>query len=128
MARPARQPVSPPPEFDLYGPIMIAVCRTGARLFRNHVGVADHLSPDGEQRKVRHGLPPGSSDLIGWTADGRFLSIEVKRPGWRSTPAWRASQQAAWLRVVAQSGGVAMVVTSVGEALDGLAMGSAGEF
>lgn len=115
-------------EFSLYGPIQQAVCRTGARLFRNHVGVADHLSPDGDQRRVRHGLPPGSSDLVGWTADGRFLSIEVKRPGWRSTPAWRASPQAAWLRAVAQAGGVAMVVTSVAEALDGLAKGSAGDF
>lgn len=125
MARAARQTAS---EFDLYGPIMLAMSRAGARLFRNHVGVADHLSPDGDQRKVRHGLPPGSSDLIGWTADGRFLSIEVKRPGWRSTPSWRATHQAAWLRAVASSGGVAMVVTSVQEALDGLAMGSAGEF
>ena len=116
------------PEASLYGPITIAVCRTGARLFRNHVGVADHLSPDGDQRKVRHGLPPGSSDLVGWTADGRFLSIEVKRPGWRSTPSWRATHQAAWLRAVAAAGGVAMVVTSVSEALDGLAKGYAGDF
>lgn len=119
---------APQSETALYGPIMLAMSRAGCRLFRNHVGVADHLSADGDQRKVRHGLPPGSSDLVGWTPDGRFLSIEVKRPGWRSTPAWRASPQAAWLRAVAAAGGVAMVVTSVAEALDGLAKGSAGQF
>lgn len=103
-------------EFDLYGPIMRLASSMGARLFRNHVGVADHLGADGEQRRVRHGLPPGSSDLIGWTADGRFLSIEVKRPGWRETPAWRASRQAAWLRAVATSGGCAGVARSLDEA------------
>ena len=130
MARPAARSSTSATrhEADLYGPIMLAMSRAGARLFRNHVGLADHLDADGGQRKVRHGLPPGSSDLIGWTADGRFLSVEVKRTGWRSTPAWRATPQAAWLRAVAQSGGVAMVVTSVADALDGLAKGSAGDF
>ena len=126
MARPAAATTRH--EADLYGPIMLALSRAGARVFRNHVGVADHLDADGSQRKVRHGLPPGSSDLIGWTPDGRFLSVEVKRTGWRSPPAWRATPQAAWLRAVAQSGGVAMVVTSVEQALDGLATGSAGDF
>ena len=88
----------------------------GARLFRNHVGLADHRDPDGGQRRVRHGLAPGSSDLIGWTADGRFLSIEVKRPGWRPAPLWLASRQAAWLRAVASSGGCAGVATSLDDA------------
>lgn len=115
-------------ESGLYGPIMLAMSMAGCRVFRNHVGVAHHIDADGGRRKVRHGLPPGSSDLIGWTQDGRFLAIEVKRPGWRSTPAWRASQQAAWLRAVASAGGVAMVVTSVREAVEGLAVGRAGEF
>lgn len=115
-------------ESALYAPIMLAMSRAGCRVFRNHVGVADHIDADGGRRKVRHGLPPGSSDLIGWTADGRFLSIEVKRPGWRSTPVWRASEQAAWLRAVASAGGVAMVVTSVQEAVEGLARGRGGEF
>ena len=101
-----------PPESALYAPIILAVCKTGARLFRNHVGVAEQRG-----QHVRHGLPKGSSDLIGWTADGRFLAIEVKRPGWRPTPAWRKSPQAAFLAAVTRAGGVAFVARSVEEAV-----------
>lgn len=104
------------PESSLYGPIMIAVSRTGARVFRNHVGVSQH----DEDRTIRHGLPPGSSDLIGWTSDGRFLAIEVKRPSWRPTPKWRASRQAAFLKAVNDAGGVAFVAVSPEHAVEQL--------
>jgi hypothetical protein len=100
-------------EADLYGPILLAASRRGARLFRNHVGVSEHENGN----KVRHGLPKGSADLIGWTADGRFLAVEVKRPGWRPSPKWRASSQAAFIEQVRLAGGVAGVATSVEDAL-----------
>lgn len=105
-------------EAELYGPICLALSRAGHRAFRNHVGVAQHA--DGA-RTVRHGLPPGSSDLIGWTADGRFLAIEVKPPGWRLTPSYERSErgrrQVAFLASVTAAGGVAGFVRSVDEAL-----------
>ena len=100
-------------EADLYGPILIALSRAGHRAFRNHVGVSGHASGN----VVRHGLPAGSSDLIGWTSDGLFLAIEVKRPGWKPTPKWRESRQAAFLRAVTAAGGRAGVATSVTEAM-----------
>lgn len=101
-------------EADLYGPILIALSRAGHRAFRNHVGVSGHASGN----IVRHGLPAGSADLIGWTADGKFLAIEVKKTGWKPTPKWRESRQAAFLRAVEAAGGHAGVATSVDEALD----------
>jgi len=84
------------------------------RLFRNSVGVASIGNPP---RKLRFGLHPGSSDLIGWksliiTPDmvGRriavFLSIEVKRPGQKPKP-----HQKAWLDAVNHHGGIAIVAT-----------------
>ena len=105
------------PESSLYAPIILAVCKTGARVFRNHVGVSEHRGVGTDPRHVRHGLPKGSSDLIGWTSDGRFLAIEVKRPGWRPTPSWRKSPQAAFLAAVTRAGGVAFVARSAEEAV-----------
>ena len=111
------------PESDLYGPRLREASRVGARLFINHVGLSRH-GEGRDQRAVRTGLCPGSSDLIGWTADGRFCAVEVKRPGWRPTPSWRASQQAAFIAAVAAAGGVAGIATSV-EDLRGLLGGPA---
>jgi hypothetical protein len=52
----------------------------------------------------------GSSDLIGITATGRFLAIEVKRPGNKPTP-----EQRAFIAFVRSFGGVAGVCHSVEE-------------
>lgn len=120
-ARPPRP--SAPLEADLYGPIMRAVSEAGARIFRNHVGVSQHRDADGDDRTVRHGLPKGSSDLIGWTADGKFLAIEVKRPGWKPSPKWLQSPQAAFIRAVRAAGGVAFVARSTDEAVRQLTAG-----
>lgn len=75
------------------------------RVWRNNVGV--DLA-----RGVRYGLAVGSGDLIGLSR-GRFISLEVKRPGGR--PSY---DQKAWQRVVRRLGGVAEIVTSTDEALD----------
>jgi len=94
-------------ESDLYGPILLALSRAGARVFRNNVGQARY-----KNHVVRYGLAPGSSDLIGWTPDGRFLALEVKTKRGRLT-----EQQAAFLDAVRAAGGVAACVRSPEEAL-----------
>jgi hypothetical protein len=64
-------------------------------------------------RPTRAGLCVGSSDLIGVVAPlGKFLALEVKRPGEKAT-----EQQQKFLEVVRMAGGIAAVVTSVEEAI-----------
>jgi hypothetical protein len=107
-------------EADLYDPIRLAL--SAARLgivFRNHVGTSTHAAG----MTVRHGLPKGSADLIGWTLPGPlhqgglFLAIEVKRPLWRPQPAWVKDRQAAFLRAIVAAGGVGFVARGPEEAV-----------
>jgi hypothetical protein len=107
-------------EADLYDPIRLALSaqRLGV-VFRNHVGTSTHAAG----MTVRHGLPKGSADLIGWTmpgpayAGGLFLAIEVKRPLWQPQPAWIKDRQAAFLRAIALAGGVGFVARGPDEAV-----------
>lgn len=104
-------------EADLYAPVLKLLSKRGARAFRNHVGLSAHgNTSSGQNRYVRSGLCPGSSDIIGWTRDGRFLAIELKRPGWKPTKKWLAGMQPKFLKAVADAGGVSGVITSVDEA------------
>jgi hypothetical protein len=108
-----------------------AATQPDLHLWRNNTGALR----DATGRMVRYGLCEGSADLVGLlTVDvgtdvpcpshpdldyvapavrriARFLALEVKRPGEKPRP-----EQAAWLRVVQQAGGVAAVVTNVAEA------------
>ena len=84
-------------------------------LWRNNVGLLER--PNGG--RVRYGLAVGSSDLIGMVTAvfdghriGRFLALEVKRPGERAT-----KDQLLFLRVVQARGGVAAVVSSPTQAV-----------
>ncbi len=85
------------------------------RLFRNNVGFDAH-------NKVRYGLMPGSSDLIGWTEIeitphhvGRkvaiFTAIEVKSQFGRIRP-----DQQNFVDFVDKSGGIAGICRSIQEA------------
>lgn len=80
----------------------------GVLIWRNNCGVDT-------TRGVRYGLAVGSADLIGIvrTASGvgRFLALEVKRPGQRPT-----AEQRRWLDAVRRAGGYAALVRSVDEA------------
>lgn len=92
--------------------IMLAVSRVGARLFRNNVGQLQDI--DG--RWIRYGVcNPGGSDLIGWTADGRFLAVEVKHGRTVTT-----SQQIRFVEAVRKSGGVGVIARSVEDVLQAL--------
>ena len=87
------------------------------RLFRNNVGF------DAANR-VKYGLAPGSSDLIGWKTItitphhvGReiaiFTAIEVKKPGGRISP-----EQKNFVDYVDECGGLSGICFSVEEAIE----------
>jgi hypothetical protein len=89
----------------------LAASERGARVFRNNTGKLQ----DKTGRWVDFGLCVGSSDLIGLTQDGRFLAIEVKRPGEKATQA-----QERFIEMVNSMGGVAFVATSAKDVYDRL--------
>ncbi len=57
--------------------------------------------------------PIGSPDLVGYLPCGRFLGIEVKRPGEKPS-----KEQAAWLAKASKAGVACTWVTSAKEAVD----------
>lgn len=91
--------------------IRINCSRGSVRLWRNNVGAM--TNNDG--RLVKYGLCTGSADLIGIqqlpSGLGRFVALEVKRPGGRAT-----QEQIKWLAMVREMGGIAEIVHSVEEA------------
>lgn len=87
--------------------IQVAMSNFGARVFRNNVG----LFTTNRGTKVRTGLCAGSSDLIGWTATGVFLAIEVKSDDGDAKP-----EQLEFIETVKRHGGVAFIARSVKEA------------
>lgn len=94
-------------EADIQDAIRLAATKMGARLHRNNCGVLQ----DARGQYVRYGVGGnGGSDLIGWDKTGRFVAIEVKRPGKHPTP-----EQAAFIAAVIAAGGIAGVAHSVEE-------------
>jgi len=109
----------PSDERRIQADIQLAACAGGgpARLWRNNTGALR----DARGQLVRYGLCPGSSDLIGYrtitvTPDmvgqrlAVFAAVEVKDRG-RPT-----EQQAAFINLVQQAGGLAGVARSVADA------------
>lgn len=97
-------------EAVLQSKIRAVLCRAGSpvRVFRNNVGSL----PDGNGGRVTFGLGKGSADLIGLiVGSGRFLGVEIKRPGQKQTP-----EQKAWAKTIETYGGIAIVLRSVEEA------------
>lgn len=100
-------------ETSLRKEIQVALVLEGCRLYRNNVGKLKDL----QERYVEFGLCPGSSDLIGWMPDGRFLAVEVKVRGGRTAPK-RLALQMAFQQAVRKDGGVAFFAYSVEEAIN----------
>ena len=100
-------------EHDLQSAILsIAAVMPGVELWRNNSGV---MGP----RRVRFGLHnskrrTGSPDLVG-CAHGRFVGLEVKRPGEALTRA-----QEAFLGDIRAAGGIGERVDSVQGAVEAL--------
>lgn len=71
---------------------------------------------NGKRRFFRFASATGISDLVGLLRpSGRFLAVEVKRPGRPLT-----QEQAAFLATVRDNGGVALCVHSLEELQDAL--------
>lgn len=115
-------------EVDIMRRIQVKLSTVGARLFRNNTGLAwqgkvqrfpetryIEVHPSDiiirNARPVHFGLCDGSSDLIGWTKDGRFLAIETKK----NTKA--TQEQTNFIGAVNWSGGIGMIAHSPDEAL-----------
>lgn len=87
---------------------MLEVSKAGHRIFRNQVG--QYKLADG--RYIRSGLCVGSSDLIGFSRDGKFIALEIKQPGQHAS-----AEQQKFIDAVNNAGGIAGVAHSVDEAM-----------
>jgi len=108
-------------EKDLINEILLRASERGHRLFRQNSGKGWVGKVVGgkygnvtlaEARPLIAGLCVGSSDIIGWTSGGRFVALEVKTPGVRTS-----KEQAAFIKAAHASGCIAEVVFSADEAL-----------
>ena len=90
-------------------------------VFRNNVGTGYQgkvIHRSGQQvtlaeaRVIVFGLCVGSADIIGMTADGRFLAVEVKTSKGKTTP-----EQERFIFNAQLHGGIAGVARSVDDAL-----------
>lgn len=94
----------------------------GLVIWRNNVGIANHFDPNThETQTVKYGLADGSADLIG-LLNGRFIALEVKRPGEAPT-----GKQQQWLTLVRNNGGFAAIVTSADDARAAIVRAQKGE-
>ena len=91
-------------EQDIQNLIRIALSERGIISWRNNTGALKDITG----RLVRYGLGVGSSDIIGIMPDGRFLAIEVKKPGKNPT-----AEQTRFIETILKQGGVAGVARSV---------------
>lgn len=101
--------------------VHLAVSKAGCVAFRNETAgayVGRVLYRQGDEvslaraQFIQAGLCVGSSDLIGWTPDGRFLAIEVKAERGRAS-----RDQLSFLGAVLKAGGVAGVARSAEDAI-----------
>jgi len=114
-----------PAERVIQSEVLLALSAAGHTVFRQNVGqgwagkIVKQWTANGKRyitiedpRPLRAGLCSGSSDVIGWTAEGRFLAAEVKSQTGRVS-----ADQARFIAAVNRHGGLAGVVRSAAEAL-----------
>ena len=92
----------------------------GLVLWRNTTGHTVEFDNDGNLRHINYGLCVGSADFIG-CLDGRFIALEIKRPGGRRRP-----EQLQFCNQVRFNGGLAAIVESVDEAKAAIARARTG--
>lgn len=106
MIKKSRKPPSIiPRETDIVRSILDGLAACGVLAWRVNTGAVTG-NHKGKSRFIRFG-PKGQADIQGIWHGGRFLAIEVKRPGGKITP-----DQADWLARVRNAGGIALVVHS----------------
>ena len=99
-------------ERDVLASVLVAVTALpGAFLHRTNTGVG--VAQDG--RHIRFGQV-GTADITGCVR-GRYVAIEVKRPGGRQSPAQRV-----WQAACERAGGLYVLARSADEALTALAV------
>lgn len=105
-------------ETDIAGRLRLRASELGVTLWRNNSGAA--FNRDG--RPVRFGLGNDSrllsaamksSDLIGIASNGRFIALEIKKPGWHFRGTEREIAQRNFIDHVRRNSGIAGFVTSV---------------
>lgn len=74
---------------------------------RMNTGATVVDAPNSKRRFIRYGFP-GCSDILGMLKGGRFLAIEVKRPGEEAT-----DLQQAFLDSVNEAGGLGFVAWDI---------------
>lgn len=105
------------PESAVLAAVLKALALHPRVAWAHRMNVGAFRNPQGQY--VRVGFA-GCSDIIGQTVDGRFLAVEVKRPGGKPT-----AEQIAFLGRVSRAGGVAFVAWSVDDVARGLSTGDA---
>jgi hypothetical protein len=95
-------------EADVQKSILAYLKYMGVRAWRQNVGAvsAEH---NGRKRFVRFG-ERGAADVHGVLPGGRYIAVEVKKPGKKPTDA-----QLLWLRAIDAAGGLAFWASSVEE-------------
>ncbi len=110
-------------ELDIMRLIQAQATTDGHRLFRNNVakawvGIYAGRTADGtvtlkNARPLHAGLCVGSSDLIGFTAKGRFLAVECKSAVGRPSP-----EQTNFIETVRKFNGLAGLAKSISDYKD----------
>lgn len=97
-------------ERDIQLEIMLAIgSRPDVRIWRNNAGAARR---PGGGPLVRFGLCPGAADLVGLTAFGRFLAIEVKNYKGR-----QSLEQKTWQAIIEKFRGIYILARSEEDAV-----------
>lgn len=102
----------------------------GCVFYRNNVGQAEFVSPQGQVSRVKYGLCEGSSDLIGLVSlvitpqmvgktIARFTAFELKKPG-ASTEKGRREKQEMFRDLVNRFGGYSELLNDPQQALPAL--------
>ena len=97
-----------PHEKEIQRAVLKLLKDMGIEAWRTNSGMQVHEATENSKRRVIRSAPPGTPDIIGWLPGGRFLGIEIKRPGERPRPS-----QVERLQKINHDGGAGFWVTSV---------------
>lgn len=105
-----------PTEKDIQNTIIAYLELAGHFVYRNNSGLFKHnyttKSGYNKTSMIRASVI-GASDIIGCSKDGRYIAIEVKKPGKKPTV-----QQEQFLDEVRRRGGIARVATDINDVSD----------
>lgn len=113
-----RRTPPPPLESEVQRNVLLWLKLHGIRHWRSNTGGAMLAGKGGRPRPVRFG-EPGAPDIMGILhPSGRFIGIEVKRPGGKLT-----AHQQLWHEAARAAGALMIVASSVEDLEQGLREG-----